>query len=111
MESECATGGRKMLSLTLKEGQSISIGEDIKVMFAGAESGRIKVLVEAPRSFEIAREDKEEDYVKHAKISEQAKEKIGHIYKQEREKRKHKELVEKRKLEMMDKSMKLPPIK
>ena len=99
-----------MLSLTLKEGQSISIGEDIKVLFAGAEAGRIKVLVDAPRSFEIARENKDETYVPQTKISEHAKEKIGHIYKQEREKRKHKELVEKRKREMMDKSMKLPPI-
>lgn len=93
-----------MLSLTLKEGQAINIGQDIKVMFAGAEAGRIKVLVEAPRSYEIAREEKDETYVPQAKISEHAKEKIGHIYKAERQKRKHKELIERRKQEMYEKA-------
>ena len=93
-----------MLSLTLKEGQTISIGEDIRVMFAGAEAGRIKVLVEAPRSLEIAREERDESYIPQAKISEHAKEKIGHIYKAERQKRKHKELVEKKKREMYEKA-------
>ena len=99
-----------MLSLTLKEGQAINIGDDIRVMFAGAEAGRIKVLVEAPRNYEIAREEKEENYVPQVKISEHAKEKIGHIYKQERQKRKHKELIERKKKEAYEKGKKLPPI-
>ena len=86
-------GGRKMLSLTLKEGQSINIGSDVKVMFAGAEAGRIKVLIDAPKNIQIAREQKDNSYVPHQKISDSAKKKIGRIYKEERQLNKHKELM------------------
>lgn len=89
-----------MLSLTLKEGQSINIGSDVKVMFAGAEGGHIKVLIDAPKCIQIVREQKDDTYIPQAKLSNSAKEKIGRIYKEERQLNKHKELIKKKKLEL-----------
>lgn len=89
-----------MLSLTLKEGQYINIGSDVKVMFAGAEGGHIKVLIDAPKCVEIVREEKEETYIPQTKLSSSAKRKIDRIYKEERQLKKHKELIEKKKQEL-----------
>lgn len=97
-----------MLSLTLKEGQSINIGSDVKVMFAGAEGGHIKVLIDAPKCIEIVREQKDDTYIPQTKISNSAKEKIGRIYKEERQLNKHKELIEKKKKELRHKKAEAP---
>ena len=44
-----------MLKLTLKPGQYIDIGADIRVIFSGGSANNIHLLVEAPREINIAR--------------------------------------------------------
>lgn len=97
-----------MLSLTLKEGQAINIGSDVKVIFAGTDGSHIKVLIDAPKCIEIVREQKDDTYVPHAKLSNSAKEEIGRIYKKERQLNKHKELIEKKKQELRQKNKPAP---
>lgn len=46
-----------MLILTRKPGQSIMIGNDIKVMVSVDKHGNIKVGVDAPRDIAIYREE------------------------------------------------------
>lgn len=44
-----------MLKLTLKPGDYIDIGKDIRVVFSGGSANNIHLLVDAPREFDIAR--------------------------------------------------------
>ncbi len=44
-----------MLKLTLKPGDYLRIGEEVKVVFSGGSANNIHVLVEAPREINIAR--------------------------------------------------------
>lgn len=44
-----------MLKLTLKPGEFIRIGENIKVVFSGGSANNIHLLVDAPREIDIAR--------------------------------------------------------
>ncbi len=44
-----------MLKLTLKPGDFIDIGDNIKVVFSGGSANNIHLLVDAPRELNIAR--------------------------------------------------------
>ena len=44
-----------MLKLTLKPGDYIDIGENIRVVFSGGSANNIHLLVDAPRDVNIAR--------------------------------------------------------
>ena len=44
-----------MLKLTLKPGEYIDIGKDIRVVFSGGSANNIHLLVDAPRELDIAR--------------------------------------------------------
>ena len=44
-----------MLKLTVEVGESLLIGDDIKVVFTGGTSNYARVLVEAPKSLPIVR--------------------------------------------------------
>ena len=45
----------KMLKLTLKPGEYIDIGDNIKVIFSGGSANNIHLLVDAPREVNIVR--------------------------------------------------------
>ncbi|MCI8488930.1 MAG: carbon storage regulator [Lachnospiraceae bacterium] len=44
-----------MLKLTLKPGEFIGIGNDIRVIFSGGSAGNIHLLIDAPKELNIAR--------------------------------------------------------
>ena len=44
-----------MLKLTLKPGDYIDIGDDVRVVFSGGSANSIYLLVDAPREMNIAR--------------------------------------------------------
>lgn len=45
-----------MLKLTLKPGEYIDIGDNIKVIFSGGSANNIHLLVDAPREVNIVKE-------------------------------------------------------
>ena len=67
-----------MLKLSLKPGEYIDIGENIRVVFSGGSANNIHLLVDAPREYNIVRsnsmkqKDKKE-YYREQTISEEAK--------------------------------------
>lgn len=77
-----------MLKLTLKPGEFINIGNDIKVIFSGGSSNNIHLLIDAPREMNIARSNaggkKSSPYYKERDISEDAKREIREILKREK---------------------------
>ncbi len=85
-----------MLKLTVKAGEYLLVGDDIKVVFTGGSSNNLHVLVDAPRSMNIVRSTALEKYgmaadlgneVKHHRdreLSSEAKEKIKAILMEER---------------------------
>lgn len=85
-----------MLKLTVKAGEYLLIGDDIKLVFAGGSSNNLHILVDAPKSKNIVRSTALEKYgmavdpgneVKHYKdrdISPEAQEKIKEILMEER---------------------------
>lgn len=78
-----------MLKLSLKPGEYIDIGEDIRVIFSGGSSNNIHLLVDAPREYNIARSTAKDAknrarYYKEASISEEAKKQIAGIIKREK---------------------------
>lgn len=87
-----------MLKLTVKPGEYLLIGDEIKLVFAGGSSNNLRILVDAPRSMNVARSSSLEKYgmapepgneVKHYKereISPEAQEKIKAILMEERRK-------------------------
>ena len=46
-----------MLVLTRKLGESITIGENIKILIVDIEGSQVKIGIEAPRSIEVYREE------------------------------------------------------
>lgn len=86
-----------MLKLTVKAGEYLLIGDDIKLVFAGGSSNNLHILVDAPKSRNIVRSTALEKYgmaepgneVKHYKdrdISPEAQEKIKAILMEDRKK-------------------------
>lgn len=87
-----------MLKLTVKAGEYLLIGNEIKVVFTGGSGNNMHVLVDAPKSMGVARSTVLEKYgmaadpgneVVHHKdreISPEAKEKIRAILMEERKK-------------------------
>lgn len=76
-----------MLKLTLKPGEFIDIGEDIRVIFSGGSSNNIHMLVEAPKDVTIARSSSKKQpspYYREKGISEEAKREITEIIRRER---------------------------
>ena len=44
-----------MLKLTIKPGEYINIGEDIRIVFSGGSANNMHILVDAPREMDIVR--------------------------------------------------------
>lgn len=82
-----------MLKLSVRPGEYLMIGEQVKVIFAGGSSNNIHILVDAPKEISIVRSKAAEKagkaapspYYKDAGISEEAKQQIRNILRQERE--------------------------
>ena len=82
-----------MLKITLKPGQYVNIGDDIRVVFAGGTGNNIRLLIDAPREVPIARnvaernpERRKDTYYKEDPISDEAQQEIKRILWREREK-------------------------
>ncbi|MDE7312203.1 MAG: carbon storage regulator [Eubacterium sp.] len=85
-----------MLKLTVKPGEYLLIGNEVKVVFAGGSANNLRILVDAPRSMNIARSSALEkkmadtepgNFVKHYKdreLSKEAQEKIRAVLMEER---------------------------
>lgn len=92
-----------MLKLTIKAGEYLLIGDEVKVVYTGGSGENAHILIDAPRSMNIARSSALEKYgrapepgneVKHyrdRKLSPEAKEKIKAILMEERKKAKRAE--------------------
>lgn len=81
-----------MLKLTLKPGDFIDIGEDIKVIFSGGSANNIHLLIDAPRELNIARSTvaqnrRESPYHAEKAISKEAQKEIVEIIKREKRNR------------------------
>ena len=100
-----------MLKLTVKPGEYINIGEDIRVVFSGGSANNMHILVDAPRELNIVRSQvlerrlpekeraKVRTYHKDADLSQEAKEQIQKIVAKDRYERKQ---MEKRKKKTME---------
>lgn len=87
-----------MLKLTVKPGEYLLIGDEIKLVFAGGSSNNLRVLVDAPKEVNVVRSAALEKFgmapepgneVKHYRdkeLSPEAKEKIKAILMEERRK-------------------------
>lgn len=81
-----------MLKLTLKPGEFIQLGEEIKIVFSGGSANNIHLLVDAPRSVTIARSSAGKNktpspYYKEKGISEEAQREIAGILMREKRKK------------------------
>ena len=82
-----------MLKLTLKPGEYIGIGDNIKVIFSGGSANNIHLLVDAPREVIIVRSsvkkaagEKVDEYKKEEGISQEAQKEIVDILMREKRK-------------------------
>lgn len=82
-----------MLKLTLKPGEYIDIGDNIKVIFSGGSANNIHLLVDAPREVNIVRSsvkktagEKVDEYKKEEGISQEAQKEIVDILMREKRK-------------------------
>lgn len=80
-----------MLKLTLKPGEYINIGENIRVVFSGGSANNIHLLVEAPKELAIARSSagkknlpKQPSYYGEKGISKEAQREISAILMREK---------------------------
>lgn len=92
-----------MLKLSVRSGEYVLIGDDIKLVFAGGSSNNLRILIDAPRAYNIVRSEALERYgmaadpgneVKHYRdreLSPEAKEKIKAILMAERRKARREE--------------------
>ena len=92
-----------MLKLTVKAGEYLLVGDNIKLVFTGGSASNLHILVDAPKSMNVVRSAALEKYgmapgpgteVKHHKdreLSQEAKEKIKAILMEERKKAKRAE--------------------
>ncbi|MBQ1393783.1 MAG: carbon storage regulator [Lachnospiraceae bacterium] len=96
-----------MLKLTIKPGEYINIGEDIRIVFSGGSANNMHILVDAPRELNIVRSGvlkktlpeeerrKLRTYHKEADLSEDAKAQIQKIVAKDRFERKQREALQK----------------
>lgn len=90
-----------MLKLTIKPGEYIDIGQDIRIVYTGGSSNNIHLLVDAPRELDIVRSKVLErknaqqeagsqryisSYYKDRDISDETKEKIVRLIMEEKKK-------------------------
>ena len=82
-----------MLKLTLKPGEYIDIGDNIKVIFSGGSANNIHLLVDSPRERNIVRSsvkkaagEKVDEYKKEEGISQEAQKEIVDILMREKRK-------------------------
>lgn len=75
-----------MLKLSLKEGQYVNIGDDIRIVFAGGTGKHCRLLIDAPKELNIARSNNEPDpakrkdtYYPDPEISNEAQKEIQRI--------------------------------
>lgn len=79
-----------MLKLTLKPGEYIDIGENIRVVFSGGSANNIHLLVDAPREIAVQRSSaggnkgKSTGYYKEKGISREAQREIADIIMREK---------------------------
>lgn len=78
-----------MLKLTLKPGEFIQIGEDIRVVFSGGSSNNIHLLIDAPKEKAISRSNSKQNqkktpYYAERKISKEAQKEIAAIIMKEK---------------------------
>ena len=81
-----------MLKLTLRPGDFIDIGDDVRVVFSGGSANNIHLLVDAPREMNIARNTaasnrRPSPYYRERGISEEAQKEIAGIIKREKRER------------------------
>lgn len=81
-----------MLKLTLKPGEFLNIGENVKVIFSGGSANNIHLLIDAPREVSIERSSagsakkSQSPYYKEQAISKEAQREIAQIIKREKSK-------------------------
>lgn len=80
-----------MLKLTLRPGEFIDIGENVRVIFSGGSANNIHLLVDAPKEVNIARssagkkkEQSARTYYREKGISEEAQREIVSILMREK---------------------------
>lgn len=78
-----------MLKLTLKPGEYIDIGENIRIVFSGGSANNIHLLVDAPRELNVARSSagtakKKSEYYREKPISDEARKEIAGILMREK---------------------------
>ena len=83
-----------MLKLSLKEGEYVNIGDDIRVVFVGGNGKHGRLLIDAPRELNISRSNNATDptkrkdtYYPEPEISEEAQKEIQRIIWNERQKK------------------------
>ena len=84
-----------MLKLTLKPGDFIHIGNEVKVVFSGGSANNIHLLIDAPKAMNIVRssaDKKRQDSPYYAEnvISPEAQKEIAAIIMREKKRRAHK---------------------
>lgn len=86
-----------MLKLSLKPGEYIDIGENIRVVFSGGSANNIHLLIDAPREINIARsaaiekrhgKNRTESYSREKGISPEAQKEIVSILMREKKRQK-----------------------
>lgn len=85
--------GECMLKLSLKQGQYINIGDNIRVVYVGGSGGQGRLMIDAPKEIPIVRSSieenprrRKENYYLEEKISEKAQKQIQRILWEERHK-------------------------
>ena len=79
-----------MLKLTVKLGEYLLIGNEVKVVFAGGSANNLRILVDAPRSSALEKKMMETEpgnFVTHYKereLSKEAQQKIRAVLMEER---------------------------
>lgn len=79
-----------MLKLTLKPGEYIDIGPQVRIVFSGGSANNIHLLVDAPREMQILRSSagrgrgKDTGYYKEQGISQEAQKEIAGIIMREK---------------------------
>ena len=75
-----------MLKLTVKPGDYVTIGKDVKIVFSGGSKNNVRLLIDAPRELAILRHStsrKESPYFGEAGISLEAQKEIMEIIRRE----------------------------